>query len=84
MSLPIPLKLDSKSAIDMAFDPVAFKKTKHILRDAFFLRDLVAKGKIKPSHVASALQRADIYTKALGRVLFVNERDQLVTMPNDS
>ena len=27
----------------MAFDPVAFKKTKHILRDAEYLRDLVAR-----------------------------------------
>eukprot|EP00967_Tisochrysis_lutea_P106597 scaffold163580_cov33-Tisochrysis_lutea.AAC.1 len=34
---------DSKSAVDMAFDPVAFKKTKHILRAGAFLRDLVAK-----------------------------------------
>ena len=34
---------DSKSAVDMAFDPVAFKKIKHILRAGAFLRDLVAK-----------------------------------------
>ena len=38
---PTPLLLDSKSAIDMAYDPVAFKKTKHIMRDAHYLRDLV-------------------------------------------
>ena len=80
MLLPIPLRLDSKSAIDMAFDPVAFKKTKHILREAFYLRDLVAKGKVYPSHVASTLQRADIYTKPLNRVTFVAERNQLVQM----
>ena len=34
---PMPIYLDSKSAIDMAFDPVSFKKTKHILRDAYYL-----------------------------------------------
>ena len=34
---------DSKSAVGMAFDPVAFKKTKRILRAAEFLRDLVAR-----------------------------------------
>ena len=33
------IKCDSKSAVGMAFDPVAFKKTKHILRAAEFLRD---------------------------------------------
>ena len=29
---PTPMLLDSKSTIDLALDPVAFKKTKHILR----------------------------------------------------
>ena len=33
---------DSKSAVGMAYDPVAFKKTKHIIRAAESLRDLVA------------------------------------------
>ena len=37
---------DSGSAIGMAYDPVSFKKTKHILRAAEFLRDLVARGVI--------------------------------------
>ena len=34
---------DSASAIALSLDPVAFKKTKHILRAAEFLRDLVAR-----------------------------------------
>ena len=29
---PSPIYCDSKSAVGMAFDPVAFKKTKHVLR----------------------------------------------------
>ena len=33
VSGPTPLLLDSKAAINLADDPVAFKKTKHILRD---------------------------------------------------
>ena len=33
----------SASAVAMSFDPVAFKNTKHIMRDANFLRDLVAR-----------------------------------------
>ena len=36
---PTALRLDSKSAIDMTYDAVAFKKTKHVLRDANYLRD---------------------------------------------
>jgi len=53
---------DSKSAIDMSFDPVAFKKTKHIMRAGAFLRDLVAKGILVLSHVKGAYMMADILT----------------------
>ena len=69
--VPTPLYLDSKSAIDMSYDPVAFKKTKHILRDANYLRDLVARQFFAPSHVSSADEIADILTKPLARALFV-------------
>ena len=75
---PLPLFLDSKSAIDMAFDPVSFKKTKHILREAYYLRDLVARSKVKPSHVPSQNQRADMYTKATPRVLYREECARLL------
>ena len=63
--------LDSKSAIDMAFDPVAFKKTKHILRAAEFLRDLVARGAVTMRHVKGAVMIADILTKATARPVFI-------------
>ena len=79
---PVPMHLDSKSAIDMAFDPVAFKKTKHILRDAEYLRDLVAREKLKPTFVASAEQLADIFTKPLYRATFMALRARLVSATN--
>ena len=63
---PTPLKLDSKSAIDLSYDPVAFKKTKHILRAANELRDRVAREVVKPEYVEAAKQRADVLTKPLG------------------
>jgi hypothetical protein len=75
---PTPLLMDSKSAIDMAFDPVAFKKTKHVLRDAEYLRDLVAREVLAPSHVESKRMIADIFTKPLDRLLFVALRAFLV------
>jgi hypothetical protein len=62
---PTPLLLDSRAAIDLAEDPVAFKKTKHILRHAYELRDRVARNLFVPAHVESAAQLADILTKAL-------------------
>ena len=61
---------DSKSAIDMAFDPIAFKKTKHILRAAEFLRDLVARLVVDFQHLDGAHMLADILTKAVSRAVY--------------
>ena len=62
---PTPLLLDSKAAIDLAADPVAFKKTKHILRHAYELRDRVARRIYATGFVDSESQLADILTKGL-------------------
>ena len=62
---------DSKSAVDMAFDPIAFKKTKHILRAAEFLRDLVAREVVILRHVAGTTMIADLLTKAVARAVYV-------------
>jgi hypothetical protein len=60
---------DFKSAVNMSFDLVAFKKTKHILRVAAFLRDLVAKGLLVLHHVKGAKMMADILTKPTARTI---------------
>ena len=62
---------DSKSAVGMAFDPIAFKNTKHIMRAANFLRDLVAKFHLLLEHLSGDLMLADILTKAPARAIFV-------------
>ena len=62
---------DSKSAVNMAFDPVAFKNTKHILRDAEFLRDLVAREVLVLKHLPGKVMLADLLTKAVARVTYV-------------
>ena len=62
---------DSKSAVDMAFDPVAFKQTKHILRAAEFLRDLVAREVVTLRHVPGRTMIADLLTKAVSRVIYM-------------
>ena len=68
---PTVLYCDSKSAVDLAFDPVAFKNTKHILRAAEFLRDLVARRVVTVKHVKGTVMLADILTKACARAIFV-------------
>ena len=80
LQVPSPLRIDNKSAIDMAHDPVAFKKTKHIMRESHYLRDLVARRVYSPEHVVSAQQLADILTKALPRLTFVRLRDMLLRL----
>jgi hypothetical protein len=72
LSAPSPVFSDSKSAIDMSYDPVAFKKTKHILRAANFLRDLVEREILRLYHVAGTSMLADILTKAVSRQTFVS------------
>ena len=54
---PSTIFSDSGSAIKMSWDPVAFKNTKHILRAAHFLRDLVAREAVQVSHVPRCLAR---------------------------
>ena len=56
---------------DPAFDPVAFKKTKHILRAAQFLRDQVARDVVTLRHARGAIMIADILTKGVARPLFL-------------
>lgn len=67
---PTCLRIDNKSAIDMAFDAVAFKKTKHIMRAAQYLRDLVSRLYITMEHVNGADNASDILTKAQARAVF--------------
>ena len=61
---------DSKSAIDMSVDPVAFKKTKHIMRAAHFLRDLVARSFFELCKVAGEDNVADLLTKPVSLPVF--------------
>ena len=51
--------------------PVAFKKTKHILRAAEFLRDLVAREVIMLKHLPGKIMIADLLTKAVARPIFL-------------
>ena len=68
---PTVIFADSKSAVDMAFDPVAFKNTKHILRAAEFLRDLVAREVVTLEHLRGEIMVADILTKSVARPVFL-------------
>ena len=68
----------------MAFDPFAFKNTKHIMRAAEFLRDLVRKGAVHPMHIAGVLMLADLLTKAVSRPVFLDLMKLLAAFARDA
>ena len=67
---PTPLRSDNKGVSDLSFDPVAFKKTKHILRAAEFLRDAVTRRKVLVSWLSSVDNIADLFTKPVALAVF--------------
>ena len=67
---PIRMVTDNKSVVDLALDAIAFKKTKHILRAAEFVRDLAHRCVIQVHWIAGHNNPADILTKPLALVTF--------------
>ena len=61
----VKLLVDSKSAIDLAKNPVSHGRSKHIETKFHFLKDQVTKGKIKLVPCKTEIQLVDIFTKAL-------------------
>ena len=68
---PTSMWCDSKSAVALTLDPVAFKNTKHILRAAEFLKDHVLRGSVTISHSKGSTMVADILTKGQARPVFL-------------
>ena len=68
---PSMMWCDSKSAVAMAFDPVAFKNTKHILRAAEFLKHHTLCGSVTIKHAKGVIMIADILTKGQARPIFL-------------
>lgn len=73
----VELKIDNKSAISLCKNPVHHERSKHIDTRYHFIRECVEAGKIEVQHVSSEEQRADVLTKALGRVKFLEMRQKL-------
>jgi hypothetical protein len=71
------LLMDSKSAIELSKNPVYHERSKHIDTRYRFIRECVADGIVEVDHVSTDRQLVDILTKPLGRIKFVEMRQQL-------
>lgn len=71
------LKVDNKSAIALAKNPVHHERSKHIDTKYHFIRDCVQRGDIAVEHVRTEEQLADILTKPLGRQKFDELRGKI-------
>jgi len=68
----IPLKCDNTSVINLTKNPIMHSRTKHIEIRHHFLRDHINKGNYEIEYVDTKHQLADIFTKPLAKVDFMN------------
>lgn len=71
----ITLKVDNKSAIELAKNGVINKRSKHIDVRYHYIHDKIKDGTLKLEHCSTSDQIADIMTKALDRIKFQKFRD---------
>ena len=71
----VVIQVDNKSAIALTKNPVFHSRSKHIHRRYHFIRECVENDLVEVEHVPGVEQKADILTKALGRVKFIEMRE---------
>ena len=67
----VELRVDSKSALALAKNPVFHERSKHIRVRYHFIRGCLEDGSIKASYINTKDQLADLLTKPLGRIKFL-------------
>jgi len=75
------LLIDNQSAIELAKNPVFHDRSKHIDTRFHYIRDCIEKGMVEVNHIRTDEQVADILTKPLGRIKFVEFRLKLGIVP---
>jgi hypothetical protein len=73
----VELKVDSKSTLALAKNPIFHERSKHIRIKYHFIKDFLEDGSFKASHIATIDQLADIFTKSLGKSKFPETRERI-------
>ena len=74
---PTEIKVDNRSAIELAKNPVSHQRSKHIDMRYHSIREHIKNDEVKVTHVPSREQAADILTKALPKAAFEEGRWRL-------
>ena len=74
-SKKVVIWVDNRSTIALTKNHVFHRRSKHIHTRFHFIRECVEDGLVDVKHVARKEQKADILTKALGRIKFKEMRD---------
>jgi Reverse transcriptase (RNA-dependent DNA polymerase) len=73
----VKLYIDNKSTISLCKNPVYHDRSKHIDTRFHYIRECVEEGKIEVEHIGTNDQLADILTKLLGRLKFLEMRERI-------
>jgi hypothetical protein len=76
----IKIRVDNKSTIELAKNPVHHERSKHIDVRFHSIREHIKDGEVRVVHVQSNDQAADIFAKALSKPLFENYKQMLIMM----
>jgi hypothetical protein len=67
----VELRVDRKSALALAKNPIFHERSKHIRVRHHFIRSCLEEGSIKADYINTKDQLADLLTKPLGRIRFL-------------
>jgi hypothetical protein len=73
----VELKVDNKSALTLAKNPVFHERSKYIRIKYHFIRNCLEDGSIKAEYISTIDQLADILTKSMGKTKFEEMRERI-------
>ena len=71
------VRVDSKSTLALAKNPIFHERSKHIKVKYHFIRGYLEDGSVKANYISTKDQLADFLIKSLGRVKFQEQRSRI-------